>query len=379
MTLKRAFTALTLVLAWLILFDMAQVGLVRIFPALGSDDKFAGGVFAPHDDRILHYKYRPGAVVFGQRINSLGFRDGEFPLAKTPGTVRLVMVGDSVVAGERGPVEHTFPRKLGKVLTTLHGKPVEVVNAGLSGTNTLQQSVVVRDLALPLGPDIVILMFTGNDTLKSDRETVGTASVDNAQLMTEARLKRLREREARGSGHLSIPGKEILQRHSRLYGHASTLWDKSLVKLGLRPGRNRTDEVEGYRHNLSDLKDPTSAMNKYIVGSILSMRDECARHGVRFGVVLLPERVHYYDAKYPRPHAALAMDLETLGIPALDLLTPLEGIVAMTQGLMPLGTPADEGRRRATDKLFVDVVHFTPWGKEQAAPLVKRFIEERFK
>ncbi|MGE4158638.1 MAG: SGNH/GDSL hydrolase family protein [Planctomycetota bacterium] len=378
-TRPRIVKALLLVAGWLLALDVFQMGVVRLVPSLGSEDKFAGGVFAPHEDPILHYKYRPGAVVFGQRINSLGFRDKEFKVAKEPGTLRLVMVGDSVVAGERGPVDHTFPRKLGAILTTLNDRPVEVINAGLSGTNTLQQSVIVRDLALPLEPDIVLHMFTGNDTLRSDRETVGSTSVDNSQLMREAWLKRLREREASGTGHLSIPGKEFLRRHSRLYGHVSTLWDKSLVKVGLRPGRNRTDEVEGYRKNLADLGDPTTDMHRYIVGSFRAMNEECRSRGVKFGVILLPERVHYYDPAYPRPHATMVRDLEALGIPALNLLDPLEKVVRDISSSLPLGLSEDEARHRASDRLFVDVVHFTPWGKEQAAPLVKKFVEDRFK
>lgn len=379
MTWPRFRNALFLVAGWLVLLDAVQMGAARAFPSLGTEDKFAGGVFAPHHDPVLHYKYRPGAVVFGQRINSAGFRDREFSPVKDPGTVRLVMVGDSVVAGERGPVEHTFPCKLGAILTSLDGRPVEVINAGLSGTNTLQQAVIVRDLALPLGPDIILHMFTGNDTLRSDRETVGNVSIDNSQLMREAWLKRQREKEASGTGHLKLPGKEFLRRHSRLYGHVSTIWDKSLVKLGLRPGRHRTDEVEGYRGNLTDLGDPSSAMHQYIFSSFINMRDTCHQRGVKFAVILLPERVHYYDPTYPRPHASMARDLEALGIPALDLLEPLEDVATTLRSSLPRGLSEEEARRRAADRLFVDVVHFTPWGKEQAAPLVKRFVEERLK
>jgi lysophospholipase L1-like esterase len=102
--------------------------------------------------------------------NSLGMRDRE-PLAdRGPGDVRVVAVGDSLTFGMRVAADETWPEVLEAKLAAappssiLQGtRRVEVLNLGVSGYGTLDEAIVVREKAMPLRPDLVIVGYYLND------------------------------------------------------------------------------------------------------------------------------------------------------------------------------------------------------------------------
>jgi len=62
------------------------------------------------DNPVLSYEYLPGyepdpvdSNGFHDGINQAGFRDRDYPLAKPPGTKRIVIFGDSTTAGNGVP------------------------------------------------------------------------------------------------------------------------------------------------------------------------------------------------------------------------------------------------------------------------------------
>jgi lysophospholipase L1-like esterase len=115
-------------------------------------------------------QYEPRAHVLYARppgvagINSLGFNDDEFPLARTPGTLRIACLGSSTTEGGN-PLGHegSYPRQLERVLEERTGRPVEVLNFGMGGWTTAETMVnyflVVQDFA----PDIVVIHEAPND------------------------------------------------------------------------------------------------------------------------------------------------------------------------------------------------------------------------
>lgn len=76
-----------------------------------------------HDPQI-HYRHRPGAVsvwpeTYGYkpiRINSYGYHDDEFPVAKPPGEFRAVMLGDSVTMGHGVTAAETYSNQLERMI-----------------------------------------------------------------------------------------------------------------------------------------------------------------------------------------------------------------------------------------------------------------------
>ena len=94
--------------------------------------------------------------------NAMGLRDDEVCRARPKGARRIVTVGDSYTFGqgcERGAI---FPDRLEAILSAL-GTPVEVVNVSRHGLGPADYEQLVRDVALPLSPDLIVVTVFGND------------------------------------------------------------------------------------------------------------------------------------------------------------------------------------------------------------------------
>lgn len=116
-------------------------------------------------DKELSYEHIPGseAYVFNSaiKINSLGFRDNEYPEHKTKGVTRIVGVGDSIMFGWRVPLEDIYLKVLENELNKTGS--AEVINCSVPGYNTEQECALAKKLAQKLDPDIVIMGFFIND------------------------------------------------------------------------------------------------------------------------------------------------------------------------------------------------------------------------
>jgi lysophospholipase L1-like esterase len=95
------------------------------------------------------------------KTNSDGQRDIERPIERRPGVPRILLLGDSVVAGHGiYELEETISRQL-------EGRfppgSVEVLNFGVGGYCTLAEVELLKTKGLKYKPDIVVLLFLGND------------------------------------------------------------------------------------------------------------------------------------------------------------------------------------------------------------------------
>ncbi len=115
---------------------------------------------------VRAYIPRPGAFRAPfYRINSLGLRGDELPLAKAAGELRIAALGDSVAFGFGVPNEQTFETQLETVLAPYlpEGRRLRVMNAGVGGYNTAQEAAFLSTVVAPFEPDLVVLMVTAND------------------------------------------------------------------------------------------------------------------------------------------------------------------------------------------------------------------------
>jgi hypothetical protein len=97
-------------------------------------------------------------------INSDGMADREYPVAKPEGTLRVALLGDSFTASEYLPVEQKFEGLLEHQLSRQLGKPVEILNFGISAIETWNQLQIFHLRAVKYQPDITFLVFFwGND------------------------------------------------------------------------------------------------------------------------------------------------------------------------------------------------------------------------
>lgn len=117
-------------------------------------------------DPALGHEHIPGrsARLMGVdvRINARGLRDREFRDEPTPGTRRILMLGDSLTFGWGVPLARTTPKRL-ESLYRAAGERVEVLNAGVGNYNTAMEveSFVVDGHRYH--PDTVLLAYFIND------------------------------------------------------------------------------------------------------------------------------------------------------------------------------------------------------------------------
>lgn len=97
-------------------------------------------------------------------INSVGWRDDEYPVEKTEGVPRIMMLGDSLAFGWGAPPEDVTSYRLEKLLNEQgDGRKYEVLNTGIGNTNTAMQTAVFLNKHYRYKPDIVVLNYFIND------------------------------------------------------------------------------------------------------------------------------------------------------------------------------------------------------------------------
>lgn len=93
--------------------------------------------------------------------NSDGQRDIERSVRKRAGVTRILMLGDSVVAGHGiYDLNNTLSRQLEKKLS---GHNIEVLNFGIGGYCFRAEVELLKEKGLRYNPDIVIIVFVPND------------------------------------------------------------------------------------------------------------------------------------------------------------------------------------------------------------------------
>ena len=95
------------------------------------------------------------------RINSRGLRDSETDPSGAPGK-RLLLLGDSFAEGWGVDIEQAVSEQLEQRLSE-GGIPGEVFNFGVAGYGTDQQLLLFQRHWRAYAPDIVLLLFYGND------------------------------------------------------------------------------------------------------------------------------------------------------------------------------------------------------------------------
>lgn len=127
-------------------------------------------------DPFVGYRNKPNVhdYVYGfirVDTNSLGYRGPEVSAGKSPGTFRILGLGDSVMWGLGVQERDTTLRVLEQVLQTRYGESkgvrFEAVNTAVSGYSNYQELVTLQRYGLPLCPDMVILGFVFNDSYPS--------------------------------------------------------------------------------------------------------------------------------------------------------------------------------------------------------------------
>jgi lysophospholipase L1-like esterase len=127
-------------------------------------------------DSLLGWAHQPGQEGIFEtaqfrtfvRINQKGLRDREHSYERPNDSRRVLVLGDSFAWGYG--VEET--QRFSQLLET--SVDAEVINAGVSGYSTDQELLWFRSEGVKYDPDLVILVFTGNDIGDNNQQLVST-------------------------------------------------------------------------------------------------------------------------------------------------------------------------------------------------------------
>jgi lysophospholipase L1-like esterase len=360
------------------------------------------------DDSPIHrlndawlYEHVPGARktytrTLDDRVESVAFdvdADGfRGPELRPKGAGRRVVVyGDSFVAGMTTRIEDTFVARLGVALAAELGVEVEAVNAGVSGYGP-DQALLRMEAEIPrLAPDLVVLAVCAqNDYGDLLRDRLFDLGPDGG-------LRRLRptfDAELRNRFDEAQTRSVVVRRldafarriHAAVYGSQETrAWGRTSVDLDecRREHRRALDGVAVVDNLFADHIDadvrlePSSESARYkilLMGKVLeAARDAATKNGAAFVVVVIPTAWDVCPG-YEGGSVGLARHPEYR---ADNLTRPIERIAdAIGVAHVDLFAAFTETDANAYYWHGGDV-HWNPAGQEFAAKRTSRLVAER--
>lgn len=149
-------------------------------PILGQPDKDFGFESTPGARGIWTTENRARV-----QLNSLGLRDVERDLAKSPGTVRIGLLGDSMVEAAQVSQEATFGA-IAERWMRADGYNLELINLALAGPSPIRQLWRLQRRGYPLNLDLVVANSAASSFLSGklldDSENPAYVHMGNGQL-----------------------------------------------------------------------------------------------------------------------------------------------------------------------------------------------------
>jgi lysophospholipase L1-like esterase len=348
--------------ALLLALAALEVGVRLLRPqplaAMETPELLRGAFTAPGE-----HPSRTGEYAVTVHVNAQGFVDREWG-PRTPGRVRVVVLGDSFVQAAQVPLEDGF----GRVLESILGPEVEVLSLGVPGAGTATALGVLERYALPLQPDLVLLGFlVGNDVLnaspllepKDDKPFLALehgALVPTSPADTLARPWRLGPLW-RWSHAWRLVSREIARRH--------------LAARRIALGAGLPLDLRVHDPAPSPAWDEAWAVTDALVGALAA---RCDRAGVRFATLLFPTAE---EATAVGRAAALTRWPAIAGWD-LDAARRRAGVLAAAHGPVLDLQPAFAAAEAADPAplYFPEDGHWTARGHRVAAEAVAPFVAE---
>jgi lysophospholipase L1-like esterase len=123
------------------------------------------------ENKDLVYELKPSfSTRDGHYVtNEYGMRDYQYSLPKPPDVTRICVLGDSVTFGVGGiTLEQTYVKLLEKRLNRDLANKYEVLNFAVTGYNSYQEEILLKDKVIKFEPDIVLVGFCLNDWSYTD-------------------------------------------------------------------------------------------------------------------------------------------------------------------------------------------------------------------
>lgn len=117
------------------------------------------------DARVVVYNHRVSKRDVTVEVNHLGFRDHDLPAVKSPGELRILVLGDSITVGDYLPAEEVYVKRAEQYLQAAYPhRAVEVVNGGVGDVGLKEELDILEERGLALGPEVVVIGWYLNDS-----------------------------------------------------------------------------------------------------------------------------------------------------------------------------------------------------------------------
>lgn len=301
---------------WLI--NLAVMAVAALVPCLIAEGALR--LMAPPADSADLWRRLPSAVEWSGKphghgthagvpvaFNGFGYRDAERSPQPAPGTVRVLALGDSVTFGMGVAQDETFPRQTERLLSAARGGPVEVLNLGMPGYNTLHQLAQLRELGLGLQPKVVVVGFLYNDIELSSAQK-------GAAVVPEQKQTLLRKTKSDLNGAWLW-----LKQHSLFAAWLSPRLGNALRPLGVK-GLGQVGEIK-------DQYVDSNPNWRRMQQALLEMKRLTSERNIELVVMIIPAMAKFSDDTYPikEYHQAVAAFCRAHGIKVLDLLPAFWG------------------------------------------------------
>lgn len=323
-------------------------------------------------DGLLSYSLRPDWETVHAtpdfqvtvHTNALGLRGTAVGRSKPPGTLRILVLGDSFAFGFGVEDDETFPARLETLLRERLGRPVEVLNAGVPGWNTAHYGLFLRERGLALQPDRVLVALMGNDVPTLGRQRFHV-DANRLPLRIESMRRMIdhrgRMRYVNDAGlelpRFAFPGSDWLANHSRLYHwiRLRLMW-RWMERAEAAADRERSEEagtppgapiaslsVDELHRGLRSGNEFQLRYHRHLVAGL---EQTCAENGIPVDWMVIGKRDS--AAQAGTPLAGLREDCADLGSRCLD-----------TVDLFPTG--------RSDDSFFAEDPHWNAAGHDRVA------------
>lgn len=186
-------------------------------------------------DADLLWRFVPGKMFNGRRVNSLGFLDREVSAVKSAGVTRVICLGDSCSAQGTPPYSGYLHARLQE--QSPDGRSWESFNAAVHGYTVLQGLALYRTRVSAWSPDIVTIYYGWNDHWLADRDDAARLALAGSPWVTAVRNALVRKRIMQVAARLTAPpagGKTLRVPPDQYYTGLTTLI-RAIQAGGARP------------------------------------------------------------------------------------------------------------------------------------------------
>jgi hypothetical protein len=356
---------------------LAEVGLRVLgvsYPSFYMDDPELGGRLRPGAEGP--WRGEGGSWV---RINRDGMRDREHEVRKTDGAVRIAVLGDSFAEAFPVPADKAFWAVLERELAGCSGRPIEVLNFGVSGYGTAQELILLRRRAWKYRPDIVLLtFFPGNDVRNNSPELNDDPKIPyfvrrDGRLVLDDSFKRRLQSQRMGKAARSVRGALAwLRNHSRVLQVASQARRASAADAGIHGDMAAMEHAaaEGGEIGLDNAiyappKTPAWEEAWRVTEELIAaMAREVRSRGARFWLVTLSTGIQAHPDPAVRQAFMKRLGVESLSYPddRIGTLAAREGIPIIQ--LAPAMARHAESHRCALHGFANAIPGFGHWNEE---------------